>query len=415
MKTKIGSILLLLLCATTSLHSQQNNFTDHFTEQRLRINIVLAGNSQEQHCYLESLNKEPFWGGSQSSLVQDMNYGEYKYRVETQSGKIIFSKGFNTLFQEWRTTAEANEISKSFRSSYTIPFPNNKVNVIFSERNRNDGKFYDIATFPIDPLNKSISSENTNDFNICKIHDQGDPKNKVDLVLIAEGYTLDQMDKFRKDAKRFVGYLFDIEPYKSREKDFNIWVVESVSKDSGTDIPHNDKWANTALSSMFYTFGIDRYLTAPDQTIIAQAASKVPYDALYVIVNTEKYGGGGIYNFYGLSMADHPTSAQVFVHELGHSFAGLADEYYTSDVAYQEFYNLALEPWEPNITTKVNFESKWADMLEGGKAGLFEGGGYMAKGIFRPAEDCRMKANTAPAFCPVCTRAINKMIDNYIK
>jgi hypothetical protein len=141
----------------------------------------------------------------------------------------------------------------------------------------------------------------------------------------------------------------------------------------------------------------------------------VPYDALYVIVNTEKYGGGGIYNFYGLSMSDHKLSAEVFVHELGHSFAGLGDEYYSSEVAYEDFYDLNREPWEPNLTTKIDFRSKWEDLVEKGEAGLYEGGGYMAKGIFRPASDCRMKSNTAPGFCPVCTRAINTMIDYYIK
>lgn len=219
-----------------------------------------------------------------------------------------------------------------------------------------------------------------------------------------------------------------IEPYRSRMSDFNIWAVESVSKESGPDIPHNDIWKNTALSSNFYTFRIDRYLTAPNQSIVAKAASNAQCDALYVIVNTEKYGGGGIFNFYGLSMSDHKFSAEVFVHEFGHSFAGLGDEYYSSEVAYDEFYNLKTEPWEPNITTNVNFESKWKDMIDPKTpvptpndvaykdvVGLFEGGGYMSKGIFRPHLDCRMKTNTAGGFCPVCVRAINKMIDYYTK
>ena len=234
------------------------------------------------------------------------------------------------------------------------------------------------------------------------------------------------MDKFRKDAQKFSEYLFEMEPYKSRKSDFNVWAVESISNESGTDIPHQDIWKNTVANSNFFTFKIDRYLTAPDQKLISQIASNSPYDALYVIVNTEKYGGGGIYNFYGLSMADHKTEAPVFVHELGHSFAGLGDEYYESETAYNDFYNLKTEPWEPNVTTLVNFDSKWKDLIKEGTpvptpnskdyldvVGLFEGGGYVSKGVYRPYFECRMKNNTAKDFCPACQRAINKMIDYY--
>jgi IgA Peptidase M64. len=206
-----------------------------------------------------------------------------------------------------------------------------------------------------------------------------------------------------------------MEPYKSRKNDFNIWAVESVSEDSGTDFPHKNIWKNTAANSNFYTFRIDRYLTAPNQTDVCKLASNAPYDALYVIVNTSVYGGGGIYNFYGLSMSDDKYESEVFVHEFGHSFAGLGDEYYDSETAYDGFYNLKVEPWEPNITTMVNFSAKWKDMVGKNGVGIYEGGGYMTKGVFRPREDCRMKTNTANDFCPVCQKAIRKMIDAYTK
>lgn len=415
----IRTTLLLISVAALFLSVQtlkaQESYTQNFTNERLRLDIVFAGDALVQDCFLEGLFKEPFWSGSQNSLTQDLNYGDYNYRIEDKSGKILFSKGFNNLFQEWRTTPEAKEIKRSFRGSYSIPFPKNRVNVIFSARSKADGLFYDISSFPIDPNDKQICIGTNNSYKVDTLLYNGNPSNKVDIVFIAEGYTAMEMDKFREDSRLFTKHLFDIEPYKSRKSDFNIWAVEAVSKDSGTDIPHNNIWKNTALSSSFYTFKIDRYLTAPDQSIVASAAANVPYDALYVIVNTDKYGGGGIYNFYGLSMASHQTTAEVFVHEFGHSFAGLADEYYSSDVAYEEFYNLSLEPWEPNITTLVNFEQKWSNMLESKEAGIFEGGGYMAKGIFRPALECRMKSNNALNFCPVCTVSINKMIDHYTK
>ncbi len=411
--------LLIVAIATSFINVQkldaQDNYYDNFTKERLRLDIVFAGDASVQDCFLEAMYKEPLWGGSLNLLTQDFNYGEYNYRVENEKGNIIFSKGFCNLFQEWRTTAEAKNIKRSFRGSYSIPFPKNRVNVIFSARNNKDGLFYDISTFSIDPQDKQICAVSDNGYKIDTLLYNGSSSNKVDLVFIAEGYTAQEMDKFNNDAILFTKHLFDIEPYKSRKEDFNIWAVQAVSRDSGTDIPHNDIWKNTSLSSTFYTFKVDRYLTAPDQSLVASAASNVPYDALYVIVNTDKYGGGGIYNFYGLSMASHATTAEVFVHEFGHSFAGLADEYYSSDVAYEDYYNLSLEPWEANITTLVNFEKKWSKMVDSGKAGVFEGGGYMAKGIYRAAINCRMKGNEAEQFCPVCTAAINKMIDHYIK
>lgn len=409
--------LVVITIFSTLINSQkleaQESFSKHFTKERLRLDVVFAGDAFNQDCFLEGLFKEPLWGGPLNSTTEDFNYGEFNYRVENELGDIIFSKGFNSLFQEWRTTAEAKKIKRSFRSSHTIPFPKSKVNVIFSARNREDGLFYDISTFIIDPNDKQICNVSDSGYKTDTLLYNGNPNNKVDLLFIAEGYTEQEMDKFKEDALLFTGYLFDIEPYKSRKEDFNIWAVQAISKDSGTDIPHQNSWKNTALSSSFYTFNIDRYLTTPDQSIVARAASNVPYDALYIIVNTDKYGGGGIYNFYGLSMASHKTTAEVFVHELGHSFAGLADEYYSSEVAYEEFYNLSLEPWEPNITTMVNFERKWKQMVNSKKAGIFEGGGYTAKGIYRSALNCRMKSNEAAEFCPVCKAAINKMIDHY--
>jgi len=251
----------------------------------------------------------------------------------------------------------------------------------------------------------------------------GKPAQKVDLVFVAEGYTREEMEKFRKDAAQFTDYLFQTKPYNDRKNDFNVWAVECPSDESGVDIPGHNIWKNTALKSHFWTFGIDRYLTAPDLVIIRDKVWNVPCDAVFVIVNSNIYGGGGIYNYYGIGTANHMQSNAVFVHELGHSFAGLADEYFTSEVAYNDFYNLKTEPWEPNITTLVNFEAKWEKMLPAGtpvpttpntstadKVGVYEGGGYVTKGVFRPMINCQMRSSNAD-FCPVCQSIINRMID----
>ena len=232
-------------------------------------------------------------------------------------------------------------------------------------------------------------------------------EHKVDLLFVAEGYTAGQMDKFHKDCRKFMEYLFSMEPYKSRKDDFNVTAVDVVSSESGTDIPDRGVWKHTALNSHFYTFYIDRYLTVTDYKAIAENVAGVPFDALFIVVNEEKYGGGGIYNSYALGTA-------------GHSFAGLGDEYFTSEVAYEGFYDTGVEPWEPNITTMVDFAGKWKDMIDSGKwdeeqVGVHEGGGYMAKGVYRSREDCRMRTNSAPDFCPVCQRAVDRMIDYYCR
>lgn len=423
---KVSLILLLFFVAITA--NAQTKYDTYFTPDRLRIDLVFAGNASSQHIFLDGLAKECAWSGSKTNLVDKFNYGEYYLEIKTLAGETIYSKGFNTLFQEWRTTPEAKTTPKSFNSSYIIPYPKDTVQLVVSERVKLTGKFKEIYSIAIDPSDKLISKETTNNFKVTPIVNNGNSNEKVDILFIAEGYTAAEMDKFRKDATKFAGYLFDIEPYKSRKQDFNIWAIESISKDSGTDIPHQDIWKETVAGSNFFTFKIDRYLTAPNQKLICQIASNAPYDALYVIVNTTKYGGGGIYNFYGLSMANHKTEAPVFVHEFGHSFAGLADEYYDSATTYEDFYNLKTEPWEPNITTLVNFGSKWQDLISKDTPiptpndpkylnvlGVFEGGGYMTKGIYRPYYECRMKNNTAQGFCPACQRAINKMIDSYTK
>ena len=418
-------LILLSLIASPYINAQSVKYSDFFTDERLRIDLVTAGNADKQDIYLEGLRKEFAWSGPKTDICDPFEYGEYYLKLFCED-KLIYSKGFCTLFQEWRSTAEAQNVSRAYTLSLVTPFPKREVKAVIYERVYETGKFRELFSLLINPNDPAINREKENDLKVSSIHHSGDPASKVDLLFIAEGYTVAEMEKFRQDANRFKDHLFSYEPYKSRKDDFNIRIVESISENSGPDIPHHGIWSKTAISASFYTFGIDRYMTAPDQKKIASAASNAHYDALYVIVNTDKYGGGGIYNFYGLSMADGALQAEVFVHEFGHSFAGLADEYYSSEVAYEDFYNIKTEPWEPNITTLVNFDAKWKSMLPSGisvptpaipknnnTVGVYEGAGYMTKGIYRPSIDCRMHSNKAPAFCPVCQAAINSMIDYY--
>lgn len=421
--------LLMLLPFMAAAQSGQNYYT-HFTDEQLRLDFIFGGDANNQNIYLSGLKGEAVWGGTKNNLVPDFNYGEYRLEVIDPDGNnVIYAMGFNTLFQEWRTMEEAQHTPKAFKNSCRIPYPKHNVKVAIYERLRENGQYSKLAEFAVDPNDKSINKDIENNFPVSQIINNGDPQNKVDLVFVAEGYTAQEMEKFRSDVQKHIGYLFEMEPYKHRKDDFNIWAVESVSEESGTDIPHHDIWKQTVANSNFYTFKTDRYLTASDHTLLCQLTSNTPCDAIYVIVNTEKYGGGGIYNFYGLSMSDHATTPQVFVHEFGHSFAGLADEYfYEMEESFIDMYNTAIEPWEANITSLVEFDKKWKDMLPKNTPiptavikgqeqvlGVYEGGGYMTKGIYRPVDNCRMRTNTAPGFCPVCQRAIEKMIDYYCK
>ena len=428
MKKLMSFAAAIIVCVAA--FAQNVQYETYFTPHRLRVDLTFAGDASYQKIFLEGLTKEGAWSGSKTNLIDPFRYGEYFMEVQTPAGEAIYSKGFNTLFQEWRTTADALTTPQAFCSSYTIPFPKEKVVLKVFERVKATGLHNEIFSVTIDPADKLISHEVANDFKVSRIMYNGDPANKVDLLFIAEGYTAQQMEKFLADARRFADYMFTMAPYNRHKEDFNIWAVESISEESGTDIPHEGVWKKTVANSNFYTFRSDRYLTAQNQKTICQIATAAPYDALYVIVNNEKYGGGGIYNFYGLSASDCPWALEVFVHEFGHSFAGLGDEYYDSSTSYEEFYNIKIEPWEPNITTLVEFDKKWKDMLPAGTAvpaapladkrdnttlGVYEGGGYMAKGIYRPVMDCRMKTNQAHGFCPVCQRAIEKMIEYYCK
>ena len=422
---KYSFVPLLVLLSILNL-SAQINFDDYFLAKSLRVDYILAGNAETESIYLEQVKQEPHWGGPKKNLIDKFDYGEYKFMVyDSLTNKLIYSRSFCTLFEEWQTTEEAKSLNRSFYQTLIFPFPKNTVRLEIFSRN-NENKFLRIFELIIDPEDYFINADLLKKINSIKVVDSGNPAIKVDIAFIAEGYTKKEIIKFIKDAERFAGYLFEIAPFSDYKHKFNIWAVLAVSEDSGTDIPAENIWNKTAVNSNFYTFDLERYLTTYDYKSVRDIAANVPYDQIYVLVNTSKYGGGGIFNHYSFCTSDNKNSKEVFIHEFGHGFAGLADEYYASSVAYQDFFNLELEPWQLNITTLVDFESKWKDMVDKkipvptppeekyfDNVGVFEGGGYVAKGVYRPFNNCRMKSNSAPGFCPVCQKAIIKMIDFY--
>ena len=421
---KASMFLLFLLLSMSGF--AQSGFENWFKEGSLRLDFLLAGNAAEQQVYIHELRKEPFYGGSEINLIDNFHYGDYYIEVfDKFSNKLIFSKGFNTLFGEWQTTDEAKKENKAFKQSVRFPMPLSDIVLkIYKRRSPVEPELlYDTV---IDPDDFLIPQSDTGNCDVVDYLINGPSSEKLDILFLAEGYTKEEMNDFLKDVEKFSEYMFTIDPYTKNKSKINIRAVCSVSDDSGTDIPGDHIWKSTALNSTFYTFGSERYLTSYDYWAVCDIAANAPYDQIVVLVNSEKYGGGGIYNHYSLFSSKNRLSKEVFVHEFGHGFAGLGDEYYTSSVSYSEFYNIDLEPWEPNLTTLVNFDSKWKDLIEKDtpvptpvkkefeeKIGVFEGGGYSAKGIYRPFIDCRMKTNTAPGFCPVCQQAIRKMIDFY--
>jgi hypothetical protein len=422
------TITLFILFALSLNSEAQIIFDKYFTNKVLRFDFMLAGNSQKTMVYPVGLKQEPFWAGSKKSLINPINSGNFKYELfETAGNTLIYSRAFCTLFQEWQSTTEAKSIERSFYEVATMPYPKDKVRFVLSMRKR-DGQFTQLYETTIDPASYFIRKEDPVKAGITKIYNGVDPDRAVDLAFIAEGYRADEMGKFREDVKKMADILFSEAPYIDYKDKFNIWAVEAVSQDSGTDIPGENIFVNTALNSSFYTFDVDRYLTTQDIKSVNDFAASVPHDNIIVLINSTRYGGGGVYNYYSGTTTGHPLSPKVFLHEFGHGFAGLADEYYNAEVAYDEFYPPDVEPWEPNITTRVNFDSKWQKMINKDTpvptppeekyinvTGLFEGGGYSAKGIFRPEMDCRMKSNNQKGYCSVCRNAIKEMIEYYIK
>ena len=428
-------ILLSLMLFPCLLSAQGENpsspsaagFNELFLNKTLRVDYFLAGNSKQENVYFREMRAEPYYGGPHKNRLAMKNYGSYRYCLyDSATGNLIFARGFCSLFQEWKGTPEAKQLNRVFPMVATTPFPRKTVNFVIEKRAYETGEFSSIFGMYIRPDDYFIRNDSIHRYKVERIRYSGDPSNHVDIAFLAEGYTEEELPQFLNDSKSMADYFMSVDPYSRDSSKFNFYAVMSPSDESGVSIPGKEIYVNTNIHSQFYTFDMDRYLTSSDTKSIYDIASNVPYDAIFVIVNSKRYGGGGFFNHYAEGTANNQYSKQVAIHEFGHSFAGLADEYYNAEVTYSDFYNTKVEPWEPNITTNVNFQSKWKDLIPAGMplptprtsqykdvAGMFEGGGYMGKGIYSPAMDCRMKSNEAAGFCPACRRAITTMIRFY--
>ena len=402
-------------------------FDKFFTEASLRVDYCLTGNQKETTYSLKELIREPYWSGSKTNLVDTLEFGNYIVKVfESETDNLLFSKGYQNLYGEWQTTDEAKQVTKTFDESVVVPFPRVKIDIVLYYKTW-EGELKEGMRFCVSPENYFIRDyDNLN----LPVYDawigNEDITKAVDVVILPEGYTQAEMDKFIKDCDFFVESLFSYAPYDRYRESFNVRGVLAPSAESGCNMPGDHVYKNTAMHFSFWTFDSERYCMSTDNRDIRDLAGQVPYDQIYILVNTEKYGGGGIYNFYCSSASSNRFSSDVIIHEFGHGFAGLADEYYYAGSS-EHMYNLELEPWEPNITSLVDFSDKWGDMMDEETPvptprkrkyeqtiGVFEGGGYEPKGMYSPHMDCLMNS-LGHDFCPVCQRAIERMILYYSK
>lgn len=409
-------ITFAIILLTSLLKVSAQGFEDFFTDKTLRIDYTFSGDVKTQHIAIDQLYVSPHWYGKKRRLTEVPAKGNGQIVVQDhRSGTVIYKNSFSTLFQEWLSYPEASHTKRSFENVFLTPMPRDTVDItitLFNNRQEVTDSFKHMVS-PTDILIRHIGNNHITPYEV--VQQPNDTTRCIDIAFIAEGYKASEMPVFMDDVHAACDAIFQHEPFKSCKDRFRIVAVKSISKDSGTSIPHKGIWKHTVLNSHFDTFYSDRYLTTLHLSDMHNLLAGIPYEHIIVLVNTDNYGGGGIFNSYNLSMAHHEKFRPVIVHEFGHSFAGLADEY-----AYENedipMYPHDVEPWEKNITTRVNFASKWQDMIgRDSSVGLFEGAGYSTRGIYRPCADCRMRTNEEPEFCPVCQRAIINLIDFYTK
>jgi len=418
--------LLFCLFAVLGIQSlSAQMFDTNFEDSTLRIDYTFAGNADVQYVALNNLSSTEGWWGRRTNLDSVPLKGNGDLTLYDAEGKVIYKTSFSSLFQEWITTPKAKDITQSFEFTLLVAMPREKATAELVLRD-NTGKESRLkhTINPDDVLIRDRSKSEALPHRY--LHRGGDSKEAIDVVILAEGYTAEEMALFMVDAQIATDEILSYEPFKSHKEKFNFIAVESVSKDTNVSVPQQGAWRETAVGSNFMTFYMERYLTSGNVYAMYDLATNIPCEHFIILANTDTYGGGGIYNSYTLTTAHHPAFRPVVVHEFGHSFGGLGDEYfYEGNLDNDEMHSLQHEPWEPNITTLVDFESKWADMVEPGieiptkvteersknyTVGVYEGGGYRSKGIYRPVDVCRMRNNVADRFCPVCERAIERVI-----
>jgi len=437
--------LAILSGAVCTLPAQ--DFDTDFENATLRLDYVFCGDNSHQAIYFQQAYRTSEWAGRRDNLSEPLLEGNGQIRVlDPGTGKTLYANSFSTLFQEWQVTEEALHVQKAFENCFQVPYPKRPVDIeifMVDTHRRVTSKL----RHRIDPSDILIRRVSENGFSSEVVWQGGTLDKTIDIVVVSEGYTASEKAKFFSDAGRVAHALFRHEPFSSLRDRFSVRAVFTPSRDSGASVPRKGAWLGTPMDSHFDTFYSDRYLTTSAQQKVYDAIGTVPFEHIVVLVNTDIYGGGGIYNSLTIMNSDHPTFNAVMVHEFGHAFGGLADEYAYGDQV-ETMYPADTEPWEPNVTTLHDFASKWQDMLPEGipvptepdeldtrqdvrrvwhtftqeqkdllnlKLGVYEGAGYQLKGVYRPVQECRMRINECEEFCPVCTRAIIRMVGYYTR
>jgi hypothetical protein len=438
----------------------------------MRLDYYHSGNASQELFSVDRIVIEPLpWPGSPAQAIDETNLGKYLFEVVDRStNRVVFSRGFASIYGEWETTEEAARVNRTFHESLRFPAPDAPVQVVLNKRD-SDNAFREIWSTLVDPEDRFIDgSRPLPPGALIEIEKNGESAAKVDFLILGDGYTASELSKFENDARRLTELLFHASPFRERRKDFNVWALCPIAAESGISRPSSGVHRRSPLATTYDAFGSERYVLTFDNRAFRDVASFAPYEFVEIVVNNQTYGGGGILGLYGTVAADSAEAPYVFVHELGHHFAGLADEYYTSPVAYAP-PTIETEPWEPNVTALLDpGKLKWKDLVDAetplptawqkeefesrarefqerrariraegrpeaemeslfrevrefevrlfdvekylGKVGAFEGAMYEAKGYYRPEVDCIMFTRSQ-AFCTVCRRAIERVIDFY--
>ncbi len=469
------AVILGLMFILTSFEPLKDKrpLKNNLQVKTMRLDYFHSGNAVKEYFAIDQIVNDGIWPGSLTVMIDDLNLGPYCFELrDITSGNLLFSRGFGSIFGEWQTTPEAETQWGTFHESLRFPWPQIPVRVVIKKRDAVNN-FQEIWTTDIDPKSRLVNSAplaKTHKTDI--IYENGHHNQKVDLVILGDGYAANEMEKFRNDAKRLTDVLLSTEPFKSRAGDFNIRAVETPSELSGVFKPHPGEFRRTPLSVQYGIFGSERYALTYDNRKVRDIASAVPYDFMVILINERTYGGGGIYNLYTTVSADNKFADYIMVHEMGHHMGALADEYYTSAVAF-EIQETPVEPWEPNVTTRTDRQQlKWKNLVEPetplptpwnkkafdtfgyqiqkerdslraakvpenimeelferqkkqedvffasekfkDKVGAFEGANYSAKGQYRSQLDCIMYTRHM-SFCRVCRQSLEAVMDQYTK
>jgi len=456
-------LLALLLAASTPAPAPATFRVDYFH----------TGDVDEERFSLDRLVLEPLpWPGHPARALDETNLGKYLFEVrDRETNRLLYSRGFASIYGEWETTPEAREQHRTFHESLRFPAPSKPVQVLLKKRTR-DNAFREVWSLTVDPKDMFVDPSTPGTPGpLMKLLESGAPADKVDVLILGDGYTEQERPKFEKDARRLVDILFTYSPFKERKADFNVWGLMPASRLSGISRPSTGIHRHSPVGATYDAFGSERYILTFENRRFRDVAAFAPYEFVEILVNGNTYGGGGIFGLYGTVAADSLWAPYVFVHEFGHHFAGLADEYYTSESAYAPAED-RVEPWEKNVTAlKDPAHLKWKDLVaattplptpwkkeeyeaharevqqqrrriraerrpesemdalftaqrdweepflaqqqHSGKVGAFEGAMYEARGYYRPQLDCVMFTRDRVPFCSVCQRSLSEVIDLY--